>query len=284
MAQRIGDEPHPFVRGGVGMAAAECFPEPSRLRHQSHDKAVQSIITELAGALTDRASIEDMLSKLISASLALVPDADCAKVSLLDNGRLTSIAATSPLTTALDSARQSARLGPCLEAIKAHKAVRCDNLGTDGRWPHFASHATTVGVRSVLSSPIHIPGGTGATLSLFAFRADAFGSESETVGAMLAKHAAIALINEKTERQFRAALASRDTIGQAKGMIMERFGVDARRAFAMLRTISQETNTSVRDLAVRFVDTGKHREHVNMPPSPHNAAATPITANGQQTP
>jgi len=66
----------------------------------------------------------------------------------------------------------------------------------------------------------------GATLSLFGFRAKAFGAESETIGAMLANHAAIALIHERRERQFRAALSSRDIIGQATGMIMERFDVE----------------------------------------------------------
>jgi ANTAR domain len=108
-----------------------------------------------------------------------------------------------------------------------------------------------------LSSPIEIPGDTGATFSLFGFRAEAFGAESETIGAMLANHAAIALISERQERQFKAALATRDVIGQAKGLIMERFGVDAARAFAMLTAISQETNAPVRDLAARFVDTAK---------------------------
>jgi AmiR/NasT family two-component response regulator len=74
---------------------------------------------------------------------------------------------------------------------------------------------------------------------------------------MLAKHAAIALINQRQERQFKAALATRDVIGQAKGMIMERFGVDATQAFAMLTAISQDTNTPVRDVAARFVDSAR---------------------------
>jgi AmiR/NasT family two-component response regulator len=94
-------------------------------------------------------------------------------------------------------------------------------------------------------------------LSLFGFRAKAFGAESETIGAMLANHAAIALIHERRERQFRAALASRDIIGQATGMIMERFDVDACRAFSMLKVISQESNTPLRDLAAKLVDRGR---------------------------
>ena len=107
----------------------------------------------------------------------------------------------------------------------------------------------------MLASPIDIAGDTGATLSLFGVRVGAFGAESETMGAMLANHAAIALVQDKHERQFRAALATRDVIGQAKGIVIERFGVDAARAFAMLTAISQDTNTPVRDIAAMVVDS-----------------------------
>jgi transcriptional regulator with GAF, ATPase, and Fis domain len=237
------------------MVAVGYLEGPERLRHERHAQALHSTIAELASALADGAAIDDVLTKLTSASLALVSGADCAKISLIDNGRLRSIAATSQLIRSLDNAQQAARHGPCLEAISARTAIRCDDLRTDVRWPRFASHATTAGLHSVLSTPIDIPGDTGATLSLFGFRAGAFGAESESLGAMLAKHAAIALINQRQERQFKAALATRDVIGQAKGMIMERFGVDATQAFAMLTAISQDTNTPVRDVAARFVDS-----------------------------
>jgi transcriptional regulator with GAF, ATPase, and Fis domain len=221
----------------------------------SHDEPVPSTIAELASALARGAGIEEVLTKLTLASLALVPSADYAKISTIDNRGLFSVAATSKLTTSLDSAQQAARQGPCLEAITARNIIRCDDLATDVRWPRFARHATTIGVRSVLSCPIDIPGDTSATLSLFGVRAEAFGAQSETVGAMLANHAAIVLVHDKHERQFRAALATRDVIGQAKGIVMARFGVDATRAFAMLVAISRDTNTPVRELAARLADS-----------------------------
>ncbi|MDT5213137.1 MAG: hypothetical protein QOK18_1376, partial [Mycobacterium sp.] len=250
------DDPH-LVRNGCGMAAVGQFADHKLLSHKRHDEPVQLTIAELAGALARGADIEEVLTKLTLASLALVPSADYAKISIIDNNGLFSLAATSQLAASLDIAQQAARQGPCLEAISARKTIRCDDLETDARWPRFAPHATTAGVRSVLSSPIDISGDTGATLSLFGVRAEAFVAESETVGAILANHAAIALVHDKHERQFRAALATRDIIGQAKGIVMERFGVDATRAFGMLAAISQDTNTPVRDLAVRLVDSSR---------------------------
>ena len=55
---------------------------------------------------------------------------------------------------------------------------------------------------------------------------------------MLVTHAAVALSAVNTRQQIDSALASRDHIGQAKGILMERFGIDAIRAFELLTKLS----------------------------------------------
>jgi AmiR/NasT family two-component response regulator len=77
---------------------------------------------------------------------------------------------------------------------------------------------------------------------------------------MLATHAAAVLIAASRKRQFESALASRDIIGQAKGIIMQRFHVDAVRAFQLLTRLSQERNTPVRVIAQELV-TRTIRDH-----------------------
>lgn len=57
------------------------------------------------------------------------------------------------------------------------------------------------------------------------------------------------------EAQFRAALASRDAIGQAKGILMERYALDDTAAFALLRRYSRTTNTALREVAAEFLQT-----------------------------
>lgn len=252
-----------------------CLPNSRRLTLERGDDAVQSKVAELAVALAGGASIEDVLTKVACASVALVPGADLAKISVIDNGQLSSLAATSNLTALLDGAQRTAGQGPCLEAIGALKAVRCDDLRTDARWPQFAQPVARAGVRSVLSCPVNIPGTTAATLSLFGFAPKVFGIESSLIGAMLASHAAIALINDVQERQFKAALATRDVIGQAKGMIMGHFNVDAHRAFEMLSAISQQTNTPVRDVAGEIVDSLRKENNERSPSAQGEASAWP---------
>ncbi len=48
-------------------------------------------------------------------------------------------------------------------------------------------------------------------------------------------------------------MAGRTVIGQAQGILMERFAVDADQAFAYLRRVSQDTNRKLVDLAQDLV-------------------------------
>ncbi len=95
-------------------------------------------------------------------------------------------------------------------------------------------------------------GGAGA-LNLVGSAPRAFTQEAEAFGAMLATHAVLALCVANTRDQFFSALASRDHIGQAKGIIMERFNIDAVQAFELLTELSQDTNTPIRELAERVI-------------------------------
>ncbi len=92
-------------------------------------------------------------------------------------------------------------------------------------------------------------------LNLFGFRANPWTTESETIGAVLAAHAAAAVLTSQHDQQMQAALSTRDRIGQAKGIIMERYDVDDIAAFDMLRRLSQETNIKLTDIAQQVIST-----------------------------
>jgi AmiR/NasT family two-component response regulator len=101
--------------------------------------------------------------------------------------------------------------------------------------------------------------GAGA-LNVLSKQPHAFDVSTETALAMLATHPAITLIAADKESQFRSALASRDVIGQAKGVVMERFKIDASRAFALIAKISQDSNTRLRVIAQQLVDSTTPRD------------------------
>jgi hypothetical protein len=109
----------------------------------------------------------------------------------------------------------------------------------------------------------------------FGIKPDVFTIESEAVGAMLATHAAIALIADDERLQFQSALASRDIIGQAKGKIMERFNVDAVRAFELLVKQSQNSNIRLAVVAEELVSRGPE-------PIPRNRTSAHAQSDQQQ--
>jgi AmiR/NasT family two-component response regulator len=112
------------------------------------------------------------------------------------------------------------------------------------------------GVRSMLSFQLLTHDGRVCALNVFGLDPHCFGPEDETVCAMFATHAALALIADTKHGQFQSALASRDLIGQAKGRIMERFDVDAVRAFELLKRLSQTSNTRLVEVAAQIVARG----------------------------
>jgi AmiR/NasT family two-component response regulator len=107
----------------------------------------------------------------------------------------------------------------------------------------------------MLSFQLYTHQSGGGALNLLGRKPREVDHAAEAVGAMLATHAAIALIAANKERQFKSALASRDLFGQAKGIIMNRYSVDAVRAFEMIIKLSQDSNTPARVIAQQIIDS-----------------------------
>ncbi len=55
---------------------------------------------------------------------------------------------------------------------------------------------------------------------------------------------------------LREALLSRQVIGQAQGRLMDRYGLDADAAFAVLVQLSQANDTELREIAARVAGGG----------------------------
>ncbi|MBP2384242.1 ANTAR domain-containing protein [Brachybacterium sacelli] len=107
----------------------------------------------------------------------------------------------------------------------------------------------------MLAFQLYVENDNLGALNLFSTRASAFTDESEHVGLLFATHAAIAFAATQKHDQMHRALAGRDVIGQAKGILMERYGVTAEQAFLVLARISQENSTKLHDVATGLVST-----------------------------
>lgn len=220
--------------------------------------ALRATMADLTHRFATPTTVGATLQGVTTAAVTLIDGVDTADVLLVGdvpNG-FESLAATSSLAVELDGLQRTFQQGPCIDAAEGAVLVQCQDLSTDPRWPDFARRAVAVGIHSMLSFQLYTHDTRSGALNLFGSQPGALGAEAQTVGAMLATHAAVAIIASEKELQFQSALASRDAIGQAKGMIMERFGVDAVRAFELLTKLSQDTNTKLAKVAAEIVARG----------------------------
>ena len=155
----------------------------------------------------------------------------------------------------LDELQMTTGEGPCLQAALDEIVIRTDDFRNEPRFPNYAPKVVELGLLSALSLKLYTADRTAGALNLFGYEPRPWNSEAETIGMVLAAHAASAILASRESEQLQSALSTRDRIGQAKGIIMERFKIDDVRAFEMLRKLSQDTNTKLVDVAHRVIDT-----------------------------
>lgn len=217
-------------------------------------------MADLARTAATPRSVGEVLSDVTAAANELIPGADTVGVLLISKGgKFDSLGTTSDLPHRLDELQMTFKEGPCVEAAVDEVIVRTDDFRTEERWPRYSRAVVEFGVLSGLSFKLYTASQTAGALNLFAFKPNAFDAEAETTGIVLAAQAAAAILASRQGEQLNSALSTRDRIGQAKGIIMERFDVDDVRAFEMLRRLSQDSNTRLTDIAQRVIDTRGNR-------------------------
>lgn len=221
---------------------------------RDHDLAVR--MADLARSIAVPKGIDTVLADVTATAKELIPGVDEAGILLIGKGNaFETLGPTSDLSVRLDELQMRYQEGPCVEAALDEIVVRTDDFRTETRYPNYSPQVVELGVLGGLSFKLYTADRTAGALNLFSFRANAWDTEAETIGMVLAAHAAAAILASREGDQLMSALSTRDRIGQAKGIIMERFKIDDVRAFAMLRQLSQDTNTKLVDVAQRVIDT-----------------------------
>lgn len=199
---------------------------------------------------------ETVVAELAEHAAVEIPGAQYAGITVTRNGKhIDTPAATHFYPMLLDKIQQRHAEGPCLTAAWEEKTIHVADLETETRFPRYREDALAeTPIRSVMAFQLFIAGETMGALNVYAETANAFDSESRTIGLVFAAHSSVAWNSARRDEQFKQALASRDVIGQAKGMIMERYGVDAVQAFQLLRKLSQDSNVPLIKVATKLVN------------------------------
>ncbi len=223
-------------------------------------------LQKLSSLLESEDALEKTLQSVVDLSTGTLPGCDAAGVTLRIDGKKTTAAASDEYTLEIDKIQYDLDEGPCLAALEESEFKKIDAVSEESRWPEFCRRAAEKGFRSSLSFPLKSNGTVGA-LNIYATEERAFGEDDIGVAKIFARQASIALANAQTyvaarrlSDQLNEALKSRDMIGQAKGILMEREGVSDEEAFEMLKTISQNSNVKLRDIAQRLIEEKAHSD------------------------
>ena len=226
--------------------------------HPGQAEQLVVALRRTARNLLERRSIRDLqqtLSEIVAAAVETVPGATAGGISVTEDGIVDSRNPTSRGISELDRLQGELHEGPCMTALDATAeedgVVIAEDLGgADAqRWPRFAPAAVAAGFRSMLSIQLTTNGPMRAALNLYAAESGVFDPEARLLAGLFGVQAAMLLHGSEQAAHLGRAVNSRDIIGQAKGILMERFGVDETEAFQMLVESSQSTNLKLVDVA-----------------------------------
>lgn len=226
------------------------------------DRDLAGMLVELGSVLLTADAVDEILQTVVDLTERAVRSACAVSVTLVRDHVPFTSHSSQPTARALDEVQYRENAGPCLQALASGETVVTNPTADDDRWPVFAAEAAGADVTSVLSIPLTTESTSSGTLNIYAHDGAHFADDELAAAVLLARQAASVLSNAAAfadatavNLQLREALDSRDVIGQAKGILMERENCDADAAFDILRRASQRTNRKLRDVAADLVAT-----------------------------
>ena len=214
---------------------------------------VARMLADMALELEQEATPDAMLDR-VSHYARLALDADDAGIMRIrSRSQIETPAAT---TTRVNEAHQlqvTYDEGPCLDAITGRATYRTDDVRSDPRWPQWGPAAAGIGIHSAVGVRLATKDRGFGSLNIYADRPSAFTDADAEVAEMLAAHATAAFAAADRAEGLATALESRTTIGQAQGILMQKFDIDSDAAFQFLRRISQHENRRLLSVAEAIV-------------------------------
>ncbi len=209
---------------------------------------------------------------------------EAASISLLTRDGPVTRGETSTFALHCDEIQYEEREGPSLDASMQDRWVYTPDVTRDARWPRSGARlAEEVGVASLFSCRLALdaaPNQTLGGLNLYAFRRDAFSSEDQMLAILLSSLGAVVLDAARQQENLRAAIESRQVIGEAIGILRAQANVSSEQAFALLSKASQRTNVKLRDLAQQIADGHAPGEITPRPPQRGAGAREGLDSSG----
>jgi GAF domain-containing protein len=221
---------------------------------------LSAALNQMAGLVLSRETVDTALELVTSLAATATAGTLGAAVTLVDEHGKRSKAASNAAVAEADTLQYELDEGPCLTAWRTGEVVRIDDTTTDGRWPRWNEAAGRLGVRSVLSAPLLAGEESIGAMKVYCERPMNYGPHDEHVMRLLAGQAAILLANSQSlqaarllSRQLTEALASRDAVARATGVLLAQGAASEQDAFAVLTAAARQAHRPVPDVARALV-------------------------------
>jgi GAF domain-containing protein len=235
------------------------------------DSDLATTLAQLARELDAPRDLDTTLQNIVESAARSLPGINHVGITIAHrNGRMETRAASDPFVLQLDELQYVVGEGPCVYAIESQPVVKVEHAETEQRWPRFIPGAVKLGLKSQLGLQLYVQDETLGALNLYSTSTRTISDETTHLAELFATHAALAFGHARREDQLNSAILSRQLIGQATGVIMERYGLDEGRAFEYLARVSSHSNIKLRDIAQEVVD------QANANPTRLSVAALPL--------
>ena len=217
----------------------------------------ESALAEAARQVADNPEIRVALQAIVDLAMA---NCGCegASVTLVSaNGGAESTATSDEQVEKADDLQYAYDEGPCLRAAEEGGAYLIVDTRSDPRFPKWGPDVADIGFNSVLSIHLFTDHRILGALNLYYESRDDFSPDEVEVAKVVAAHASVALAKLRSERDLWRAIDSRHLIGQAQGILMERFQLSSEKSFSVLRRYSQQHNIKLHEVAGELIRTGK---------------------------
>ena len=230
------------------------------------DTTISRAIAHAANQMHRAATVDDTLEVIVRSAAEALPTFDHIGVSTVEKGgQIVTRASTSALVLELDDLQYSLREGPCVASMDGDDVVSAPHIAEGTRWPRYLPGALRQGLRSQLGVRLHLDDkGTIGGLNLYSTTCADISPDDVVVAAFFATHASLALSQARDLESLHQAVSSRQEVGKAIGILMERYDLDDRAAHAYLWRASSHTNTKVRTIADELV----HEVNLRRRPAP----------------
>lgn len=221
-------------------------------------QSFEARIAQFAAEVLEQSDFAGTVDEVVRFACSAVGTPHGGVTLIADRGTsFETVGGTSAEVTRADQLQYELNEGPCIRAATESELVFSSNLDTDIRWPRWGPQVSEWGFRSVISVNLHGRRQRIGALNLYGDRFEHFSAHDTETAHLFAFHASSALLRARNEETLRQALDARTLIGQAQGILMERFGLDPEQTFAVLRRYSQTENMRLNEIAHRVVTHGE---------------------------